>query len=234
MKFNDYINKIGLKSFKNGSEKPDGVYKYLKRFKTNFSHTEIKKLYTYDVPAISDDGACSILDKKADKPYNLAETYGLDFNSKTLTKDPNTLRLWRLNGIIEKLYKDTGSGWLGVYRSFRRGKDKFLLKEAYRGLRSRAEFPLTKEFAKKSNNSTVGVSGKAGLIQDIIKHNGPYYVCDTKVQSEFCIPILNKKGSVIGIIDIESPKKGFFTQKRLLQISKVAYDLGQSNLLLHI
>ena len=35
------------------------------------------------------------------------------------------------------------------------------MQEAYVGAPSRAEFPLTEEFARTSNNSTVGLSGKA-------------------------------------------------------------------------
>ena len=43
-----------------------------------------------------------------------------------------------------------------------------LVKLAYVGRPSRAEFPLTKEFAEKSTNSTVGLTGRATVIASLI------------------------------------------------------------------
>lgn len=44
----------------------------------DLSDEEVKKLYVYDVPKMSAGGSCSILGEKAEKPYNLAQTFGLD------------------------------------------------------------------------------------------------------------------------------------------------------------
>jgi hypothetical protein len=51
------------------------------------------------------------------------------------------------------------------------GKDRprRLMKLAYTGAPSRAYFPLTEEFAKSSNNSTVAMTGNTGIIQDVTK-----------------------------------------------------------------
>lgn len=198
-------------------------------------------------PKLSADGSCSILEEKSDTPYNLAETFGIikphsnpllkgegkrkDFLLKEMRKNSHTLRLWRFGIIKENVSKATHVDWFGIYRKLRNSNGEIVLaKESYFGVFSRPEFPLTEEFAKKSNNSTVGLTGKAIVIQDVYAHSGAYYKCDGKVQSEFCVPILDKSNSVIGILDAESLPKNFYTDERLLQIAKVAYDLGKINL----
>lgn len=180
---------------------------------------EIEKLYKYDVPKIGENGACSIKHEKEEKPYNL---------SLILERgEAQNLFLWRLNQIVENLQKLTGVDWVGIYKKVKNVNGEWvLLKLAYRGAFSRAEFPLTEEFAEHSNNSTVGLTGKAVLVQDVANYVGPYYQCDAKVLSEFCCPILNVHGEVVGIIDAESFKSEFFDRQKLLEIVKVCMDLG--------
>lgn len=197
----------------------------------NFSKEEIEKLYVFDVPKVGPDGSCSITSEKEDKPYNLAETFGLKWDIEKLKNNPQTLRLWHLKQVILKLQDLIKADWLGVYRKIKKQNgEEVLLKEACDGLFSRVEFPLTKEFASHSNNSTVGLTGKAVVFQDIEEYQGPYYQCDVKVQSEFCVPILNENNEVIGIMDAESFKKGYMTPEILLQIAKVTMDLGKIKL----
>lgn len=235
--FSDYLNEIGLKELVKKTKYfklNNFVTESFLQTKKNFSDQEIKKLYLYDIPKFSPDGSCSIVEEKNHEPYNLAITYGLSSPNNSFKKleiNPHTLRLWRLKSVIQKLFNKTKVNWLGAYRKLINPKGEIVLvKESYLGIFSRPEFPLTQDFAKKSNNSTVGLKGKAIVIQDIEKHTGAYYKCDGKVQSEFCLPILNLKKEVIGIIDAESFQKNFFSQELLLQISKVAYDLGKTNL----
>lgn len=231
--FKNYLQQVGL----------EDLVTYIEEVKLNnivaevfiaecpkLSDAEVKQLYVYDVPKMSPDGSCSIIEEKAEKPYNLAETFGLDADWKHLADHPQTIRLWRLRQIVTKIFAKTKVDWFGIYRKVTNPKgDLVLAKEAYKGLFSRAEFPLTEEFAKKSNNSTVGLSGKAIVIQDVAAHTGAYYKCDGKVQSEFCAPILSSENEVIGIIDAEAFPTNHYTDERLLQIAKVAFDLGQNN-----
>lgn len=197
----------------------------------NLSEEDVKKLYVYDVPKISPDGSCSIIEEKAEKPYNLAETFGLSDSFVELKNNSHTLRLWRLNKIVHEIYCLSGVEWFGIYRKVKNPAGVLVLaKESYEGLFSRAEFALTEEFAKKSNNSTVGLSGRAIVIQDVAAHDGVYYKCDGKVKSEFCLPILDSLQTVIGIIDAESFVVNHFSSERLLQIAMVAYDLGRRDL----
>ncbi len=226
--FKNYLKQIGLEYLIKDIEKID-LNNFVKdAFEQNFqnlSDKEIQNLYVYDVPKLSADGSCSILEEKNETPYDLSQIFG--------TSPSQTLYLWRLKQIVKKLYELTGVDWLGIYKKTNNTKNEpVLVKESYLGLFSRPEFPLTKEFAKKSNNSTVGLTGKAKVIQDVSSNEGPYYKCDGKVQSEFCLPIISPKSSraksrdlVIGIIDAESFSTNFFTSERLLQIAKVAYDL---------
>jgi L-methionine (R)-S-oxide reductase len=67
------------------------------------------------------------------------------------------------------------------------GTDRALLKTAYVGDPSRALFPLNEEFAKNSNNSTVGLSGRWVVVQDVRSYNGPYYECAQKACSIACV-----------------------------------------------
>lgn len=231
MTFDNYLHHIGLKTLQRQIKavKLNTIVKHMfSQTPTPLSEEEVKYLYVYDVPKISEDGSCSIIDTPAEKPYNLAEIFKLSLSWNELRTHPQTLRLWRLRNITKEVFKLTGVNWFGIYRKAQNTNNALVLvKESYQGLFSRPEFPLTKEFAIKSNNTTVALTGKAKVIQDVSSNNGPYYKCDGKVQSEFCVPILDTKNSVTGIIDAESFPKNFFTNQRLLQIAKVAYDLGQ-------
>jgi putative methionine-R-sulfoxide reductase with GAF domain len=100
-----------------------------------------------------------------------------------------------------------------------------LVKLAYVGRPSRAEFPLTREFAERSTNSTVGLTGRATVIEDVSKHveaGGGFYVCDDGVQSEACVPILGDDRAVAGIVDAEAKPRGFFGADRLAVVAALA------------
>ncbi len=183
---------------------------------------DMDTLYRYPVPKVL-NGVCAAKKEIEEDPYDLALLLGRN--------DYNSSRLWRLNYLIELLQKKVGCDWLGVYRKMRNNQGQaILLKLAYFGEFSRAEFPLTKEFAQHSNNSTVGLTGKAVVVNDVSTYTGPYYTCDGKVSSEFCCPIIGKDGEVLGIIDAEAFEAGFFTHKKLAEIAKVCFDLGNSDL----
>jgi L-methionine (R)-S-oxide reductase len=103
-----------------------------------------------------------------------------------------------------------------------------LVKLSYVGLPSRAEFPLTPEFAQGSTNSTVGLSGRAMVIADVSKHvetGGGFYVCDPKVKSEACLPVLGETGAAIGIVDAEAEAKSFFGEERLAALAALCLVL---------
>ncbi|NOS67422.1 MAG: GAF domain-containing protein [Candidatus Peribacteraceae bacterium] len=229
MNFSNYLNIIGLSNLTEPSQTEtlnEYVCNWFERTLPSLINEEIEKLYTYLVPKLGVGSSCSIFHELEKMPYDLTRTFGL--TKESLRQHWMTLRLWRLNRIIDSLYSTTGVDWIGIYRSVTNTNgERVLVKEAYRGAPSRAEFPLTEEFAKNSNNSTVGLTGKAICFQDIEEYLGPYYKCDSKVQSEFCVPILNSKGAVTGIIDAESFHTQHFTNERLLQIAKVCFDLGK-------
>ena len=120
---------------------------------------------------------------------------------------------------------------MGIYKKLNTKSGPALVKLAYRGSPSRAEFPLTKKFAEHSNNSTVGLSGKAVLVDNVekyIEEGKPYYECDNKVQSELCVPIFSEKRKIIGIIDLESFQKNFFENKKIIQTALACVLLSDS------
>lgn len=235
--FHQYLQSIGLERLINDAEVQalnSIVVDASEIQKTDYSDQDIHNLYTYKVPKLGEGGACSITDELEETPYNLAQTYKIDYNVESLKTAPQTLRLQKLNAVIEKLQNITGVDWLGIYRRTQSLQgEEILLKEAYYGAPSRAEFPLNETFAKTSNNSTVGLSGKAVVVNSVDDYDGPYYECDSKVQSEFCLPIFNSNNEVIGIIDAEAFAKNFFDEQKLLEISKVCFDLGDNNLFLN-
>ena len=175
-------------------------------------------LYRYPVPMLTEDGACSIVDEMAPVPYDLAPILGG-------RSEQTTRRLALLERLVERTQETTGADWIGVYQ--RRANPAgvpVLVKLAYVGRASRAEFPLTREFAERSTNSTVGLTGRATVIDDVAKHveaGGGFYVCDDGVQAEACVPILGGDG-VAGIIDAEAKPRGFFGGERLTVLAALA------------
>ena len=178
-----------------------------------------ESLYTYRVPMLTEDGTCSIVDQLAPVPYDLGAILG-GRNERT------TRRLALLERLVERVQETTGADWVGVYQKrVNSAGIPVLVKLSYVGRPSRAEFPLTHEFAEKSTNSTVGLTGRATVIEDVSRHveaGGGFYVCDDGVQSEACVPILDEAREVAGIVDVEAKPKGFFGADRLAVIAAFA------------
>lgn len=169
-------------------------------------------LYRYQVPLVSEDGSCSLIDEMDPVAFDLARILGGE-------SEPNTRKLKLLNILATRATMVTGADWVGIYQQrMNLLGNPVLVKLAYRGRPSRAEFPLTAEFAKTSTNSAVGLSGQSRLIDDVAAYTaegGGFYVCDDAVQSEICVPILDTAdGKVIGIIDAEASPKHFFNTDR--------------------
>ena len=176
-------------------------------------------LYTYRVPMLSEDGTCSIVDELAPVPYDLTGILGG-------RSDQTTRRLALLERLVERAQETTGAEWVGVYQARANASGvPVLVKLSYVGRPSRAEFPLTAKFAERSTNSTVGLTGRATVIEDVSKHveaGGGFYVCDEGIQSEACVPILGDDREVIGIVDAEAKPRGFFGAERLAVIAALA------------
>ncbi len=169
-------------------------------------------LYRYVVPKLSEDGSCSLIEEMSPTPYDLSVVLG----GKS---DATTRKLWLLNQLVDRAASVTGADWVGIYLRWDRAtQPPALVKLAYRGRPSRAEFPLTAEFAQGSTNSSVGLSGRTTVIHDVAAYaesGGGFYVCDDAVQSEACLPILDAAGNLTGILDAEAAPKSFFTSNRL-------------------
>ncbi|MBL8520560.1 MAG: GAF domain-containing protein [Betaproteobacteria bacterium] len=170
----------------------------------------VDSLYRYPVPRLSEDGACSLIDELDPVPYDLARTLGGE-------SEASTRKLKLLNIVVTRLSLMTGADWVGLYQRRAVHEGEALVKLAYRGRPSRAEFPLTEAFAQSSTNSRVGLDGMALVIDDVAKHTaggGGFYVCDDQVQSEMCLPLFDEAGRTIGIIDAEAQPLSFFNAER--------------------
>lgn len=180
----------------------------------------LNALYQYRVPKLSPDGSCSLHGALDPTPYDLGKALG----GRTIQ---NSFALITLDAMVESVHERLRCEWLGLYQVRALPSGPALVKLAYRGVESRAEFPLTPEFAKTSNNAAVGLSGKALVIADVHAHQeagGAYYECDPKVLSEACLPLLDANGRVVGLLDAESNQRDFFTPDRLAHLAALAVE----------
>src|SRR3989344_6572213 len=164
---------------------------------------ERKQLYTYPIPKISEDGTCTLPDQLEDEPYDVSRKFNDDRKMMFIKK------------IVELLKEQTASEWAGIYKKI----DDSLVKLYSIGSPSRPEFPLTNDFAKTSNNSTVGITGKAIVVNDVEAHveqGKAYYNCDSKVKPELCLPIIID-GKVWGVIDLEAFNKKHYSDQRIFR-----------------
>lgn len=179
-------------------------------------------LYCYRVPKLGEGGSCSLVDELEAQPYDVSPWLG----GKSPAADA---ALRQLNALVEATLQTVPADWLGVYCRFERDGLPRLVKLAYRGLPSRAEFPLTEDFALFSNNSRVGLSGRAAIVADVATWQaagGAYYECDPKVQSEVCLPVLAADGRVVGILDAEDARPGFFGAAEQATLAALALALS--------
>jgi len=185
----------------------------------------LAKLLSYRVPAMTPDG-CTRLDGSLDPtPYDLGATLRIKSND---TDAPAAKLVTVADTLIGHVTDDISINWLGLYqrRTVTDG-NQALVKIAYRGIESRAEFPLSEEFAKQSNNTAVGLNGEAVVINDIEKYlsaqGGPYYQCDMLVHSEACLPVYSTDFSrIIGIIDAESYDRNKFSAPLMAKLAAAA------------
>ncbi|PZP30644.1 MAG: histidine kinase [Roseateles depolymerans] len=179
--------------------------------------------WQYRVPELGEGGACSLFGQLAAEPYDLAATLGG-------RGEASQRLLARATAAVAYYRQHSASHWFGVYqaRTLADGS-RALVKLAYFGAESRAEFPLTPEFAQISNNSAVGLSGRGRVINDVARYvadGGEYYTCDPKVQAEACLPLFGAQGQVAGIVDSEAFEPGFFKGGELALLLAVSAELS--------
>ncbi len=178
--------------------------------------------WQYRVPELGEGGACSLFGVLDPEPYDLRPILGGD-SAETQAA------LQQLQVVTQYYQQRSGLDWFGIYqaRPNTTGQD-VLVKLAYYGAPSRAEFPLNADFAQISNNSSVGLSGKARVINDVsayLAQGGEYYTCDPKVQAEACLPLLTQSGKIVGIIDAEDFRKNVFTADAMALLVAVCVTL---------
>lgn len=171
---------------------------------------EAAALCEWEVPKLSAAGSCG----RTMENFSLLPIYGLSALSAEVASSAVMRRLALLHAICAQLAALCGADWLGLYRIIESPAaaapsapgERCLVKEAYVGAPSRPFFPLTHAFAATSNNSTVAMTGAAIILPDTRALGGddPYYVCDARVRSELCAPILDSAGTCIGILDAEA------------------------------
>ncbi|WNO61482.1 histidine kinase [Rheinheimera sp. MMS21-TC3] len=187
-------------------------------------HTVDNLRWQYQVPELGEGGACSIFAQLQPEPYDL--THILPDNSAQTEQ-----ALSKLQALTNYYQQQSGLDWFGIYQARLNSQgDKVLVKLAYYGAASRAEFPLNAEFAKHSNNSTVGLSGIAKIINnvaDYVASGGEYYTCDPKVNAEACLPLFDQSGKIVGIIDAEDFNNNVFTTDAIALLVAICITVPQ-------
>ena len=152
-----------------------------------------------------------MLDELAPVPYDLTGILGGRGEQAT-----RRLACWSASWSAPRRLR-ARSGWASTSGA-QRPREAGARAASYVGRRSRAQFPLTPEFAAGSTNSTVGPHGRAPAIDDVQRHiesGGAFYVCDNEVRPEACLPLVDETRSVLGIVDAEPRPGAFFGPKRL-------------------
>ena len=157
-------------------------------------------LLRYIQPKLDPDGNCPIVKEPGDE-YDLT----------TLLENPKQKPLLmdlvvRLDRLVRWVNQQNDVSWLGVY--LQHGDN--LIKYAYQGAMSKAEFEISIENREKSVNARVFMDDKPVVIEDVFKVDG-YYRCDASVRAELCCPIHGKDGKPMGIFDCEDKRVGFFS-----------------------
>lgn len=230
MNHESYLRAVGLPEYADSA--PDAVDRgaslVARPPHATVDRETVEDRYVYPVPERGEDADGAGL---ADEPYNLAPVCGLEYDPERLRDHPNTARLVALDETVRRLAEETNPDWLGVYRRATDpdGQD-VLVKEAYVGKHSRAEFPLTASFADRSNTVAVARSGEAVVVDDVQDYDDPYYECDDSVRSECCCPVLAGE-NVVGVVDAEAHEPGFFTDERVATVAGTCASLADSDLL---
>ncbi|GAB3242958.1 GAF domain-containing protein [Chitinimonas naiadis] len=210
----EYLSRAGLQTQLTAEAVQAHLAAYAELAETTRVPAQLDSLYRYKVPELGENGACSLPDQLMAEPYDLAVTLGGE------TADAS-FRLAVLKRLVDQIVSESGCGWLGVYQAREVSDGRALVKLAYAGKPSRAEFPLTAEFAEYSNNSAVGLSGQGRIIDNVdsyVAEGGAYYTCDAEVQSEACLPLFAEDGELLGIIDAEDERRDFFRGEVLARL----------------
>lgn len=220
MSIPSYLSRCGFNADAFSADFYQQVTDFQQQLATLTPVAEVK--WQFRVPELGEGGSCSLFGQLADEPYDLTPILGgqTDANQQLLAKVTTIVQFYQAN---------SASHWFGIYqRRNNPAGETVLVKLAYFGAESRAEFPLTAEFAAISNNSTVGLSGQGRIINDVaayLAQGGEYYTCDPKVQAEACLPLVGASGEVVGIIDSEAFTQNLFHGKELALLIAVALTL---------
>ncbi|RVT44176.1 histidine kinase [Rheinheimera sediminis] len=220
MSINLYLEQSGVAALLQGQE--TAIEQAVTALKNQLSVAAAPAVtWSYQVPELGEGGACSLFGQLADEPYDLAATIG--------QSEATAAALAQLTAVVQYYQQSNDSDWFGIYQKRQNPQgETVLVKLAYFGAASRAEFPLTTEFAAISNNSTVGLTGKAKVINDVTAYltaGGEYYTCDPKVLSEACLPLFNAKGELAGIIDAEAFQRQAYHTAALVRLVAVCLVL---------
>lgn len=129
---------------------------------------------------------------------------------------------WRyahLANVAALLWEETEAiNWLGFYLTDKEANK--LILGPFQGKAACTEIPIGS-----------GVCGsaaklkKAILVPDVQAFDG-HIVCDSASMSELVVPLIDSKGEVVGVLDIDSPMKGRFTEEDRERFQRYAKSIS--------
>lgn len=205
---------------------------------------EADELYIYPVPLHDPSGYHSYVGTKPrEKPFNLAtDAYSISENLMGLPPlgrdyrlHQMTKRLWRIRELLKFVGRVYDLETISVFRAMQNVDctEWALVKESYVGHSGLAVFELSKEWIVKSSVSWCGCMGKVSLVPDVQNMNTrvPIFQSSPKTVCELCIPVYDHNGCLLlGVLCCESFKRNHFTTNIVLELCKICYDFGQSNM----
>ncbi|HEY6248886.1 MAG TPA: GAF domain-containing protein [Candidatus Angelobacter sp.] len=136
---------------------------------------------------------------------------------EVLVVKPSTKASDVLEQVVEQLYQGRGYFWIGIYLA---AGDK-VIRQCFRGPN-----PPCHSFALGVGNA--GTAGKTGVTKVIpdVSLDPTYSMCFLETKSEMVLPL--KIGSrILGVIDVESDRKGAFSSQERALLGQVAKVLAR-------
>lgn len=126
----------------------------------------------------------------------------------TKTNDINS-RMATISAVLH--HKMEGFFWTGFY--FLTGEE--LMVRLYQG-------PVACQILKKDTGVCwAGINQKKTIVLANVHDFPDHIACDSRSQSEIVVPVHDKSGNIVGVLDIDSKEPGTFDQTDQLYLEKI-------------
>ncbi|NUN50129.1 MAG: GAF domain-containing protein [Candidatus Brocadiae bacterium] len=136
--------------------------------------------------------------------------------SNALTPD-STLNA-RMTTVADQIWEEFGNGrpvsWVGFY----------LLGTGEMTLGPRRNKPACSPIGLHGACGTCATSGKTLIIRDVKDLGDNYIACDPRDRSEIVLPVRNRAGQILGVLDLDSHQVGAFSELDQRALEEIIRD----------